>query len=227
MREINMKILLLEDEQSLREGIAFKLGREGYSVDCAQDVAGALALNLADYDLAILDVGLPDGSGLSVCKAIRARNKNAYILFLTAQDTEIDAVNGYESGGDDYVLKPFSLSILMAKIAAVARRVGDQDGDLRLDPARQCAFKRGETIELSRNEYRLLNMLLQHAGQILTRDQLLLAVFDIDGDFVDENTLAVNIRRLREKIEDDPSRPSRILNVRGVGYKLVTCDEDI
>lgn len=216
-----MRILLLEDDASLREGIAFKLGREGHEVLAAATLAEARGLLSEALDFAILDIGLPDGSGLEICRALRRKSPDIFLLMLTAQDTEVDEILGYESGCDDYLTKPFSLSVLMAKIAAAARRSEKNPANgLRLDAARQTATLNGARVELSRNEMRLLDIFLRHSGQILTKEQLLSALWDAHGEFVNENTLAVNIRRLREKIEKNPSAPEIIVNVRGVGYKL-------
>lgn len=227
-----MCILLLEDDGSLQKGISLKLEREGHSVVCADSVSSACAvINAPQFatqppDLAIIDLNLPDGSGLDICKLLREISPQTYILILTANDAETDIVTGYELGADDYVTKPFSLSVLLSKISAVERRLTPQTEQdavgkaLRLDPLRQTVTIQGEEISLTRNEWRLLHKLSSNAGQIVTKAQLLEALWDIDGDFVDDNTLAVNIRRLREKIETDPSAPSVIENIRGVGYRL-------
>lgn len=224
-----MKILLLEDDAALRDGIAFKLKRDGHQVHVADSVQSAQEVLGEPIDAAILDITLPDGSGLSVCQSLRQRQPGVHILMLTAQDTELDTVIGYESGCDDYVTKPFSLAVLMGKLSAVQRRLETAQAvhaELALDAARQCVIKRGTRIDLTRNELRLLDMLMRHPGQVLTKGQLLESLWDAGGEFVDENTLAVNIRRLREKIEDDPSKPRLIENVRGVGYRFKEAQGD-
>ena len=218
-----MRILLVEDDLSLQSGISFKLSKEGHDVACADTVDSALGLT-ANYifHLAILDISLPDGSGLDICRRIRHSAPSTYILFLTAKDTETDIVMGYDIGADDYLTNPFSVSVLMGKISALARRVDEapRHGEISLDASKQTAVVRGAIVPLSRNELRLLSVFLQNPNYILSKERLLQALWDIDGDFVDENTLAVNIRRLREKIERDPSHPMLIETVRGVGYRL-------
>jgi len=222
-----MRILLVEDDDSLRKGIELKLAREGHEVQSADTVAAALELLTRQrFELAILDISLPDGSGLDVCQQIRAESPETHILMLTARDTEMDIVIGYDMGADDYLTKPFSVSVLTGKVNAVARRVTSQAAEatgtceIALDTSRQQATVRGITVSLTRNELRLLNALLANTGQVLSKAQLLQALWDIDGDYVDENTLAVNIRRLREKVEADPSHPTLIETVRNIGYRL-------
>ncbi|MCL2137396.1 MAG: response regulator transcription factor [Coriobacteriia bacterium] len=223
-----MRILLVEDDDSLRKGIELKLAREGHEVLSADTVAAALELLTKQcFELAILDISLPDGSGLDVCQQIRAESPDTYILMLTARDTEMDIVTGYDMGADDYLTKPFSVSVLTGKVNAVARRAASQAAttaagsrEIVLDTSRQQATVRGITVSLTRNELRLLGALLANTGQVLSKSQLLQALWDIDGDYVDENTLAVNIRRLREKVEADPSHPTLIETVRNIGYRL-------
>jgi DNA-binding response OmpR family regulator len=218
-----MRILLVEDDFSLQNGISFKLSKEGHDISCADTVAGAVVL-LSDhaFHLAILDINLPDGSGLNICRRIRCYAPETHVLFLTAKDTETDIVMGYDMGADDYLTKPFSISVLVSKVNALARRVEEipSIGGIFLDTSKQTATVRGAVVPLTRNELRLLNVFMQNANQVLSKEKLLQTLWDIDGDFVDENTLAVNIRRLREKIERDPSRPELIETVRGVGYRL-------
>ncbi|MGF7142430.1 DNA-binding response OmpR family regulator [Anaerotaenia torta] len=218
-----MRILLVEDDLSLQNGISFKLNKEGNEVACADTVEGALSLlNNGNFHMAILDISLPDGSGLDLCRRIRQTAPATHILFLTAKDTETDIIMGYDIGADDYLTKPFSISVLLSKCNAVARRIetDPSTGTISLDTSRQSAYVRGTAVLLTRNELRLLNLLLRNAGQIVTKERLLQELWDANGEFVDENTLAVNIRRLREKVERDPSRPSFIETVRGVGYRL-------
>lgn len=216
-----MRIFLLEDDPALQKGIALKLSREGHEVICADSLLSARKAIEEPFDIAVIDINLPDGSGLDVCKNLRERSLSTHILILTANDTEMDVITGYELGTDDYVTKPFSLSVLLSKIGAVQRRLGTMPKTLMLDAARQAVTVHGKTVELTRNEWRLLRKLSENAGQIVTKEQLLEAIWDIDSDFVNENTLAVNIRRLREKIENDPSMPSVIENIRGVGYRFI------
>ena len=217
-----MNIFLLEDDLSLQKGIALKLQKEGHTVQCATDTKSAASYIRERFDCAVIDINLPDGSGLDVCKHLRMAWPGLHILILTANDTETDIVVGYEFGADDYMTKPFSLSVLISKVSAVQRRIENaaNSNPLSFDPAKQTAFIQGKLVSLTKNETRLLNAFLHHIGQILTKEQLLQTLWDIDGEFVDENTLAVNIQRLRNKIENDAKKPQLIENIRGVGYRL-------
>jgi len=215
-----MQIFLLEDDKSLQKGIELKLTKEGHTVICSETVASARQKMNPAFDMAILDLNLPDGSGMDICREFREKPSPPHILILTSNDAETDIVMGYEMGADDYVTKPFSLSVLLSKINAVQRRIEQQAKTFIFDTTKQTVELRGQTVSLTRNEWRLLYALWQNAGQTLTKEQLLETLWDIDGEFVDENTLAVNIRRLREKIEENPSNPMIIENVRGIGYRV-------
>lgn len=217
-----MRIFILEDDASLQKGISLKLTKEGHEVYSAYDVAAADQHKHHEFDFAIIDVNLPDGSGLEVCKKLRGAWPSLHILLLTANDTETDVVMGYELGADDYMTKPFSLSVLLSKVNAVRRRLeGGSDAiPLGFDPAKQTAVINGKCISLTRNETRLLNAFLQNIGRILTKEQLIQTLWNIEGDYIDGNTLAVNIQRLRNKIECDSGSPQLIENIRGVGYRL-------
>jgi len=214
-----MRIFLLEDELSLQKGIELKLAKEGHEIICAERVSQARQAICKPFDMAILDLNLPDGGGIDICRELAAKPNPPHILILTSNDAETDIVMGYETGADDYMTKPFSLAVLISKVSAVERRM-PQPESFAVDPAKQTVALRGQAISLTRNEWRLFYALWQNAGQTLTRAQLLESLWDIDGEFVDENTLAVNIRRLREKIEEDPSSPAIIENVRGIGYRI-------
>ena len=221
---MNTAILLIEDDDSLRRGICVKLKKEGYDVLCAETLAAANALFSANrVSLIICDIGLPDGSGLDFCREVR-RESNVMFLFLTAQDTEIDMVNGYEAGADDYITKPFPLMVLISKVNAIMRRSKPEEkfvlcsGDIMFDLKQNRAKRSGAYLALTANEQKLLLLFLKNPMQILSKNQLLESLWDSGGNFVDENTLAVNIRRLREKIETDPSHPVYIKNIRGLGY---------
>ncbi len=221
---MNNAILLIEDDDSLRRGICVKLKKEGYDVLCAETLAAANALFSANrVSLIICDIGLPDGSGLDFCREVR-RESNVMFLFLTAQDTEIDMVNGYEAGADDYITKPFPLMVLISKVNAIMRRTKPEEkfvicsGDIMFDLKQNRAKRSGAYLALTANEQKLLLLFLKNPMQILSKNQLLESLWDSGGNFVDENTLAVNIRRLREKIETDPSHPVYIKNIRGLGY---------
>lgn len=221
---MNNAILLIEDDDSLRRGICVKLKKEGYDVLCAETLAAANALFSANrVSLIICDIGLPDGSGLDFCREVR-RESNVMFLFLTAQDTEIDMVNGYEAGADDYITKPFPLMVLISKVNAIMRRTKPEEkfvicsGDIMFDLKQNRAKRSGAYLALTANEQKLLLLFLKNPMQILSKNQLLESLWDSGGNFVDENTLAVNIRCLREKIETDPSHPVYIKNIRGLGY---------
>ena len=218
-------ILLLEDDESLRRAISLKLTKEGYRAYTAADIKTATSLYRQHHMPMILcDIGLPDGNGLDFCRQIR-QESSVYFLFLTACDTEQDMIKGYDAGADDYITKPFSLSVLLSKVNAMMRRCRPgpshtvvRSGNVELLPEENRAKKDGQYLNLTATEYKLLSCFMMHPMCILSKNQLLQAVWDIDGNFVDENTLAVNIRRLREKIEDDPSHPALLKNVRGLGY---------
>lgn len=217
-----MRIFLLEDDSALQRGIELKLSKEGHNIICADTIASAYQKMNHSFDMAILDLNLPDGSGMDICRELRKKLSSTHILILTSNDAETDIVMGYEMGADDYMTKPFSLSVLLSKVNAVQRRI-EQKAQVKsfiFDSAKQTVEVRGQTVTLTRNEWRLLYALWQNIGQTLTKEQLLESLWDIDGEFVDENTLAVNIRRLREKIEENPSNPAIIENIRGVGYRL-------
>lgn len=218
-------ILLLEDDESLNWGITLKLTREGYVVHGVSSVVQATEIfNNQTIDLVICDIGLPDGSGLDFCRWVRKRSQVLF-LFLTALDTELNIVEGYDSGADDYVTKPFSLSILIAKINALLRRLPDipsastiYSGEIVVHTNAKRIEKNEIPISLTSNEWKILCLFLSNPGHVLSKRRLLDAIWDLDSDYMDDNTVAVNIRRLREKIEDDPSSPRYIKNVRGLGY---------
>ena len=218
------QILLIEDEENLNRGISLKLEKEGYQVYSAYGVKqGMQILKEQNIDLIICDITLEDGNGLDFCREIR-KTSQVHFIFLTALDQEIDVVMGYEAGADDYMVKPFSLAVLISKVNAIFKRLaGDGEdriisGDVVFYQKEMKVLVRGVETSLTKNELRLLLILMEHPKQILSKNQLLEQMFDINGDFVDENTVAVNIRRLREKIEENPSEPIYIKNVRGIGY---------
>lgn len=217
-------ILIVEDDDNLNRGITFTFEKDGYyalSARTAAQARGQLAAHKAD--LILLDLGLPDGDGLSLCREIR-QSSDVPVIMLTARDLETDEVSGLLAGADDYVTKPFSLSVLRARVEALLRRAEPansrqlQSGAYRLDRSRCRLYKDNTEIAVSATEYRLLDYLMQNAGQVLSKEQLLLALWDDDGNFVDENTLPVNISRLRSKIEDNPKNPKTIKTVYGIGY---------
>lgn len=222
-------LLLLEDDLSLIEGLTYSLNQNGFTVDAARTVAQAMERldGPARYDLLLLDVTLPDGSGFAVCEAVRRRDAGIPILFLTASDEEVSIIRGLDAGGDDYLTKPFRLGELCSRIRALLRRSGRAaalpgslaSGPVRIDLAASRVFLHGEPLEVTGMEYRLLCLFLQNAGLTLPRQRIMDVLWDGSGDFVDDNTLSVYIRRLREKIEPDPSRPVYLVTVRGFGYQ--------
>ena len=223
------EILLVEDEESVNRGIEFTLTKEGYQVETAGTIRQAEEiLKRISPKMVICDINLPDGSGLDLIREIR-KSSMAHIICLTAMDTEMDQVIGYEAGADDYVTKPFSLSVLVLKVNAFFRRREKdtplliESGGMIVNLAEMTARKDGREISFTKNEWKMLKLFLEHPRQILSKNQILEWLFDSEGDFVDENTVAVNIRRLREKIETDSSHPEYIRNVRGLGY-LWDCD---
>lgn len=218
-------ILLVEDDNSLNRGISFKLNKEGYNVFSAKNIESAReSFNKNNIDLILLDVGLPDGNGFDFCSEVRKKSE-VLIIFLTACDQEVDIVTGLDMGADDYIAKPFSLMILVSKINALLRRNSNKNyndkivsGDITFIMEQMKVLKKEKELVLSKTELKLLKYLINNAKQIITKEQLLMELWDNDGDFVDQNTIAVNIRRLREKIEDSPSEPVYIKNIRGIGY---------
>lgn len=218
------EILLLEDEESVNRGIEFTLTKEGYHVHSAKTIREAKQiLKENEIELMICDVNLPDGNSLDWIRDVRSTSM-AHIICLTAMDTEMDQVMGYEAGADDYITKPFSLSVLVLKVSAYFKRhqkaVSDlvESGGYLFSLSEMKAMRDGREITFTKNEWKMLKTFLAHPKQILSKHQILEQLFDIDGEFVDENTVAVNIRRLREKIEPDTGKPEFIRNIRGLGY---------
>jgi two-component system response regulator VicR len=222
------KILLVEDDKTIALGLEYTLGQEGFAVTVCHDVESAMAaLASQEFALLVLDVGLPDGSGYDVCMAAKAK-ADIPVIFLTAYDDEGNVVMGFDIGADDYVTKPFRIRELVSRIRTVLRRYrrsfdcGSEInlGGVRINPSQAKVVKNGEEIPLTALEYRLLLTLATNAGQVLSRAQLLEGIWDVAGAFVNDNTLTVYIKRLREKIEDDPQSPRLIQTVRGLGYRL-------
>ncbi len=222
-------ILLLEDDADLIDGLTYSLQREGYAVDVAQTIKTAYAcLQEKTYSLLLLDVTLPDGNGMDVCRFVRERDKQVPIIFLTAMDEEVNVIRGLDGGADDYITKPFKLGELCSRIRALLRRSGRDgtdcanrliSGSLTIDLLGGSVSLNDRPLELTAGEYRLLCLLVRNAEQTVLRNTILDALWDSGGSFVDDNTLSVYIRRLREKIEDDPSNPEHLLTVRGFGYR--------
>lgn len=217
-------ILLVEDDANIVKTLSEFLHAEGFSIDTARGQAEAFSLlDSNSYDLVLLDISLPDGNGFAVCSYVKA-NSDTPVIFLTASGDEYSVVTGLDMGGDDYIAKPFRPRELISRIRNVLRRSGKTQsvlelGPLRIDTVRATVTKNGAELFLSALEYRLLLIFLNNRGAVLTRSQLLEDIWDIAGDFVNDNTLTVYIKRLRDKIEDDPANPRLILTVRGMGYK--------
>ncbi len=226
---MNDRILLLEDDDSLVDGLVYTLQKNAFLVDVAKTVCEARKLLSAEvYDLLLLDVTLPDGSGFAVCEQVRAQGNQVPILFLTALDEEVHIIRGLDSGGDDYMTKPFKLGELCSRIRALLRRARVTQnrqteflvcGEISIDLAKSRAMCRGRVLDLTSAEYRLLCLLVRNANQTVTRTRILNELWDDAGNFVDDNTLSVYVRRLREKVERDPSSPQHLITIRGFGYQ--------
>ncbi len=230
-----MKIFLLEDDDAIGMGLKYSLEKEGYEVRQVRTCAEAKeAWDSGQYGLAVLDINLPDGNGYDLCRTIKASG-DVPVIFLTAADAEVNIVMGLEMGADDYICKPFRINELMARIRAVLRRAGkagtDAGGTVRVgsisvytNEARVTmtdeATGKETPVELTALEYRLLLTFCSNRGTVLTRGTLLQELWDVSGDFVNDNTLTVYIKRLRDKIEKDPSDPRIIKTVRGLGYVM-------
>ena len=222
-----MNLLLLEDDDAIGVGLSYSLTNEGYEVTKVETVREALeSIKKSTYDLYILDLTLPDGNGYEVCKAIKQQG-DFPVIFLTAFDDEVNVVMGLELGADDYITKPFRLKELLARIKSVLRRYSNQQADgvirykeLAVWTNDAKVYKGEEEIILTAMEYRLLLILLQNRGMILSRNNLLENLWDVSGDFVNDNTLTVYMKRLRDKIEDDTACPVYIKTVRGQGYLM-------
>ncbi len=233
-----MKLFLLEDDDAIGMGLKYSLEKEGYDVVHMKTKANAIgAFNTNQFDICILDINLPDGNGYDVCKFIKEK-EDVPVIFLTASDAEVNVVMGLEMGADDYVCKPFRINELMARIKTVLRRSGKgketspmSGGDLEIKNVRIHTSEakvglfdettgKEEMVELTALEYRLLLAFCNNRGNVMSRSQLLEEMWDVSGDFVNDNTLTVYIKRLRDKIEKDPSDPQIIKTVRGLGYIL-------
>jgi DNA-binding response OmpR family regulator len=220
-----MTILILEDDTALCKSIELALAAHGRQFSPCRNIAAAkAALQASAPDLFILDINLPDGSGLDFCKELRSSGYASPVLILTVNDTELDMVAGLQSGADDYVTKPFSLAVLRARIDALLRRgsyksANSASGVFLFDFEALRFEKNGKAIELSKTETRLLQILFANKGQTMPRERLLALIWPDGTEYVDENALSVAVRRLRAKLEDDPSNPRYIKTVHGIGYK--------
>ena len=218
------KLLLVEDDTGIAKNLFLLLSGEGYAVTLADSQKAAIeALGNGRFDLLLLDISLPDGNGYAVCTA--AKKAGTPVIFLTASDDEISVVTGLDLGADDYIIKPFRPMEFLSRIKSVLRRSGKavavfEVGNVKIDSARGTIHKNGAEVFLSALEYRLLLVFVNNRGMILTREKLLGEIWDIAGEFVNDNTLTVYIKRLREKVEDDPQNPQIIKTARGLGYRL-------
>ncbi len=218
------RLLIVEDDRSIAMGLEYSLRQEGFDVTLCSGVEEASrALEAERYDLAVLDLSLPDGSGYDVCRLAKEKS-DLPVIFLTAREDETSVVMGLDMGADDYIVKPFRLRELISRIRSVLRRYGGAGvttfGNVQINMAQGRVTRDGKDVFLTALEYRLLMALVQNEGNILSRNQLLESIWDVSGDFVNDNTLTVYIKRLREKIEDDPQNPKIIHTVRGLGYRI-------
>lgn len=221
-----MNIFLLEDDEAIGIGLKYSLENEGYTVTIATSVKSAFEIiNKEKFALYILDLTLPDGSGYDVCKKIKTIG-DFPVIFLTAYDDEVNVVMGLELGADDYISKPFRVKELIARIKSILRRYNRESkgiikiGNVLINTNKATVFKNGQEVILTAMEYKLFLILLNNRGNILSRNKLLEYIWDVEGDFVNDNTLTVYIKRLRDKIEDDPSAPMIVKTIRGLGYVI-------
>ena len=221
------RILLLEDDLSLISGLSFALKKQGFEIENARTIKEAGEYwRKGRYNLLILDVSLPDGCGFEFCKMVR-KESEVPIIFLTASDEEMNIIMGLDIGGDDYITKPFKLGVLISRVNALLRRAkGTEKNDaelvsnsIKINLLQAQVYKNGEQIELTAGEYKLLCLFMQNPNIVLTKDQILQRLWDCDADYIDSSTLTVYIRRLRMKVENNPSEPEMILTVRGMGYR--------
>jgi len=222
-----MKIFVLEDDEAIGIGLSYTLESEKYEVTLVKTAAEAKrVIENESFDLCILDLTLPDGNGYEICSLIKSKGDTP-VIFLTAYDDEVNVVTGFDLGADDYISKPFRVRELLARIKSVLRRYSKETadgivkiGDLSVNTAEARVMLNGEEIVLTAMEYRLLLSFINNRGSVLTRRKLLEEIWDVDGDFVNDNTLTVYIKRLRDKIEEDANDPQYIKTVRGLGYLM-------
>lgn len=219
-------ILIVEDDRVLNRGVSFALKKEGYEIISAYSLEEAKNVIIKnDINFLLLDINLPDGSGLDLCEQI-SDIMDFPIVFFTANDTEEDMIKGFERGCDDYISKPFSMDILKLKINAILKRSHTKDKnefkykDLRIDYDSRKVYVRNEEVNLTVTEYKLLELLCKNKNKAVTKELILEKLWDCNGNYVDENAISVNIRRLRKKIEVDPKNPEYIITLFGIGYIL-------
>ena len=229
-------ILMVEDDSTIAFAVKYAVEQEGFNLDIAENLENARKIvNSKEYDLILLDVMLPDGNGYEFLKQLREHDEDTPVIFLTACDEEVNIVMGLDIGGDDYITKPFRVRELISRINAILRRKGkSQDNNKKILKFKNISihtlearvFKNNEEIFLTSAEYKLLLILIQNKNMVLSRAQILEKLWDVTYDFINDNTLSVYIKRLREKIEDDSSKPQYILTVRGLGYKWNGSDDN-
>ena len=221
------KILLLEDDLSLINGLSFVFKKQGFELSIARTLKEAEGMwKDGKYDLLILDVSLPDGCGFEFCKKVRLTSK-VPVIFLTASDEETSIIMGLDIGGDDYITKPFKLGVFVSRINALLRRANSfqamdtelQSNGIKVLLLQGQVFKNGVLLDLTAVEYKLLCLFMRNPNMVLTKEQILDRLWDCDGNYIDSSTLTVYMRRLRMKIEDNPSEPQMLRTVRGMGYK--------
>ena len=227
-----MQILIVEDDRTIAAGLEYSLQQEQYKTVLCHTVAEAVSViqngDIKQFSLCLLDLSLPDGSGYELCRLVKEKSGDVPVIFLTAIDDEVNVVMGLDMGADDYITKPFRIRELISRIKSVMRRYQKQlpqknvidMGHIRIHTLEGKVYKNNEELVLTALEYRLLLIFANHIGQILSRNQLLEQIWDVAGDFVNDNTLTVYIKRLREKLEDDPQHPAVIKTIRGFGYKV-------
>lgn len=225
-----MKILVVEDDKTIASGLEYSLQQDHFDTVVCHNAASAKKMLSEDIDqfaLCLFDLSLPDGSGYELCKMVKEQ-QDIPVIFLTAIDDEVNVVMGLDMGADDYITKPFRVRELLSRIKSVLRRYHKPSqaktiidiGNVRINTLEGKVYKERNEILLTALEYRLLLIFANHIGQVLTRNQLLEQIWDVAGEFVNDNTLTVYIKRLREKLEDDPQHPTMIKTVRGLGYKV-------
>ncbi len=224
-----MKLLLVEDDRTIALGLEYSLSQEGFEVTICDNAKSALSkINEMKFDIALLDITLPDGNGFDICRKLKEK-EDTPVIFITARDDEGSVVMGLDIGADDYISKPFRIRELQSRIRSVLRRTKKQYhddhviryGSVAINMTKGNVTKNGNDVFLTALEYRLLLTLVNNEGHVLTRNQLIESIWDVSGDFVNDNTLTVYIKRLREKIEDDPQNPKIIKTVRGLGYQII------
>lgn len=224
------RIFFVEDDLSLINGLSFTMKKQGYEIDIARTASEADTLWVSGkYDLVILDVSLPDGSGYDLCGKIR-KTSRVPIMFLTAADEETDIIMGLDMGGDDYMTKPFKLAVFLSRINALLRRSDNfnqadcelNSNSINVQRLKGEVYKDGKRLDLTANEYKLLCLFMENPDIVLSPEQILTRLWDCDENYIDSNTLTVYICRLRTKIEDNPGEPHRIVTVRRLGYKWNT-----